>query len=49
LGYGQPFYLTTGYFLKLGLPAFTGLGDEQQNQTVPRFAKFIVGYLFHAP
>jgi hypothetical protein len=36
LGHGQPFYLTTGYFLKLGLPAFTGLGDEQQNQAVPR-------------
>jgi hypothetical protein len=31
------------YFMELRLPAFSGLGDEQKNQTVPYLAKLVVG------
>ena len=34
--------LSTGDFLVLRLPAFSGLGDEQKNQTVKRLAKLVV-------
>ena len=30
------------YVMKLRLPAFSGLGDEQKNQTVKRLAKLVV-------
>ena len=35
------------YFMELRLPTFSGLGDEQKNQTVPRLAKFVVSFTFH--
>jgi hypothetical protein len=42
----QPFNLATGYLFKLEFPTFSGLGDEKQNQTVPRFAEPVVSYTF---
>ena len=48
-GDGQPPNLAAGYLLELRLPAFAGLGDKEQNQPVPRFAKLVVGRVFHTP
>jgi len=43
----QPFNLSAGYLLELGLPASRGLGDEEQDQTVPCFAELAVGRILH--
>ncbi len=43
----QAFYLTASYLFKLRLPAFTRLGDEKQDQTVPSFAEFVVARILH--
>jgi hypothetical protein len=34
------------YFMELRLPAFSGLGDKQKNQTVKRLAKLVVYCIF---
>ncbi len=39
--------LAAGYFLKLGIPAFSRLGDKEQNEAVTRLAKFVVGARLH--
>jgi hypothetical protein len=44
---GETLDLPPRYFMELRLPAFSGLGDEQKNQTVPRLAKLVVSCTFH--
>ena len=34
----QPFNLAAGYLLKLRLPAFARLGNEEKDQTIPSLA-----------
>jgi hypothetical protein len=46
-GDSQPLYLAAGYLLEFGFPTFAWLGDENQDQTVPHFAKFGVSRAFH--
>jgi len=38
----QAFYLSAGYLLELGFPAFLRPGDEEKDQAVPRLTKSIV-------
>jgi hypothetical protein len=42
----QPLNLAAGYLFKFGLPALSGLGDEEQDQAVPRFAELVVSRTF---
>jgi hypothetical protein len=42
----QSFNFSAAYLMKLGLPAFSGLGNEQENQAVPRLTELVVYCIF---
>jgi hypothetical protein len=43
----QTFEFPVDYFLELSFSAGAGAGDEEQNQTVPRFAQFGLCFILH--
>jgi hypothetical protein len=42
----QSFNFSAAYFMKFGLPAFSGLGNEQENQAVPYLTELVIYCIF---
>jgi hypothetical protein len=42
----QSFNFSAAYFMKLRLPALSGLGNEQENQAIPYLTELVVYCIF---